>query len=286
MSNSILRYKKIDCDTKFKTIDSRSTSDFSIELPETVSFDRNNCVFYLSDTSIPHSWCSIETDINDKIYFHLAQSGFVQSYIITLSPGNYTSPDIKNEIQTKLKNATDREGNTDLFICSYNSMKNTIEIKTNTANLFYSILTPDDLKTKFDGRFTLSYDITNPHDCNEMLSNLEGSNIFYNSANPFTSGYINLQPFRNIYIHSSALGNMKNVGCRGENTVIKKVPVNADYGMMIIDEVSVYNDYDSCSGRTLKKIDFQLRTSRGDLIPLHGCNWSFSIVFSRQNESS
>ena len=66
MSNSILRYKKIYCDTKFKTTDSRSTSDFSIELPETVSFDRNNCVFYLSDISIPHSWYSIETDINDK----------------------------------------------------------------------------------------------------------------------------------------------------------------------------------------------------------------------------
>ena len=165
-------------------------------------------------------------------------------------------------------------------------MKNTIEIKTNTVNLRYMILKPDDLKTRHDGFFTLSYDITNPHDCNEMLSNLEGKSDVYNSANPFVSGYINLQPFRNIYIHSSALGNMKNVGCRGENTVIKKVPVNADYGMMIIDEISVYNDYDSCSGQTLKKIDFQLRTSRSDLIPLHGCNWSFSIVFSRRNESS
>ena len=43
------------------------------------------------------------TLINDKLYFYLAQSSFVQSYIITLSPGNYTSPDIKNEIQNKLK---------------------------------------------------------------------------------------------------------------------------------------------------------------------------------------
>ena len=111
---------------------------FPVELPETVSFDRNNCVFYLSDISIPRSWYSIETDINDKLYFHIAQSGFIQSYIITLTPGNYTSPDIKNEIQTKLKNATDREGNTDLFICSYNSMKNTIEIKTITCITYLS----------------------------------------------------------------------------------------------------------------------------------------------------
>ena len=140
MSNSILRYKKIYCDTKFKTSDSRSTSNFSIELPETVSLDRNNCVFYLSDISNPHSWYSIETDIN-KIYFHLAQSGFVQSYIITLSPGNYTSPDIKNEIQNKFKKTTDRLGNTDLFICSYNSMKNTIEIKTNCKFTLYDFNT-------------------------------------------------------------------------------------------------------------------------------------------------
>ena len=54
--NSILRYKKVYCDNKFKTPDSISTSDFYIELPETVSFDKNNCVFYLSDIGIPHSW--------------------------------------------------------------------------------------------------------------------------------------------------------------------------------------------------------------------------------------
>ena len=71
---------------------------------------------------------------------------------------------------------------------------------------------------------------------------------------PFSKNTVYLFSKELVVRHSisSALGNMKNVGCRSENTVIKKVPVNADYGMMIIDEISVYNDYDSCSGQTLK----------------------------------
>jgi hypothetical protein len=52
---STLRFKKIYCDTKFKTSDSRSTSDFSIELPETMHFE-NNSVFYIDDAAIPHAW--------------------------------------------------------------------------------------------------------------------------------------------------------------------------------------------------------------------------------------
>ena len=64
-------------------------------------------------------------------------------------------------------------------------------------------------------------------------------------------------------------------------TVIKKIPVTADYNSFIFDGTVLYNDYNSCSGQTLKKLDFQLRTAKSDIIPLHGENVSFAILFSR-----
>lgn len=64
-------------------------------------------------------------------------------------------------------------------------------------------------------------------------------------------------------------------------TIVKKVPVSADYNHMIFDQCVLINDYNDCGGNTVKTLYFQLRSSRGDLIPLNGCNWSFSIVFSR-----
>jgi len=93
-----------------------------------------------------------------------------------------------------------------------------------------------------------------------------------------------MQPIRNLCLHSSALGNLNNVGPRGENTIIKKIAVTADYKQMIFNDITVYNDYSSCANQTSKNIDFQLKTSRGDVVPLHGCNMSFSIIFSRGNQ--
>ena len=49
--SSSLKFKKVYIDTKFMTADSNSTSDFNIELPETMYFDNNSSVFYIDDVS-------------------------------------------------------------------------------------------------------------------------------------------------------------------------------------------------------------------------------------------
>jgi hypothetical protein len=97
------------------------------------------------------------------------------------------------------------------------------------------------------------------------------------------SGSLYLQPFNNIYIHATNLGNYNSIGCQNERSIVKKVPVSADRGMQIFDNCVLMNDYNDCSGQTIKTLYFQLKSSRGDTIPLNGCNWSFSIVFSRNN---
>ena len=63
--------------------------------------------------------------------------------------------------------------------------------------------------------------------------------------------------------------------------LFKKIPVTCDYGLMIHDQVLVFNEYDECSHQTIKMIDFQLKTSNGTVIPLHGVAVNFSIIFSR-----
>jgi hypothetical protein len=82
-------------------------------------------------------------------------------------------------------------------------------------------------------------------------------------------------------MHSSALGNLSNIGPDGSQTVIKKIPVTSSFNNYIFDQTVMFNDYNSCSGQTLKKLDFQFKTARGEIIPLSGLNVSFSIVFSR-----
>ena len=63
---SSLQYKKIYIDSKFRTSDSKSSSNFKRELPETLPFHENT-VFYLDDICIPHSWDTVIDNINNKV---------------------------------------------------------------------------------------------------------------------------------------------------------------------------------------------------------------------------
>jgi hypothetical protein len=47
---------------------SNSTSDFTIDLQNTVQLPENSS-FYISEIHIPTSWYTVETDYNDKLYF-------------------------------------------------------------------------------------------------------------------------------------------------------------------------------------------------------------------------
>ena len=148
-------------------------------------------------------------------------------------------------------------------------------------------MTPTDLKDKFEGLFTINYDTNNPRDCNEILSNFDGNSREYGLNTPFISGYLNMQPIRNIYMHSS-LGSFQTVAIRSngyDNTIIKHIPVNSNFNEMIYCDTVVVNDWLDCSGQTLKRLDFRIMTSRGDVIPLHGVNMSFSLVFAKADSN-
>jgi hypothetical protein len=170
---------------------------------------------------------------------------------------------------------------TNLFNVFYGSKNNQITIAIQYPGYHFYILTPSDLKTGFNNNFSITYDKSLPNDLNEVLSNLEGTNIPYDYNSSFKSGFLNFQPINNIYLHSTNLGNFNSISCDGSQTVIKKIPVTADYGIMIHDQTVLFNDYNDCSYQNLRMLEFQLKTGRGDIIPLHGVNVNFSIVFTK-----
>ena len=280
-----VKYKKIYIDTRYKTSDSKSTSDFKINLPESISFESNTC-FYIDDITIPHSWTSIE-DFNNKLYLYVSEDGDPDdkySFIITISNGNYTGADFAIELQNKIRTATNSI-NTNMFSVSYNIRNNYLTISTGFSGYSYKILTPKDLTTGLNNTFISLYDKTNPNDINEVLSNLEGNSAFYSVASPYISGFLNFQPINNMYLHSGSIGTYNSLSANGDQTVIKKIPVTQDYGVAIHDQCVLFNDFNNCSNQSIRLLEFQLKTARGDLIPLHGCNINFSLIFTRADTS-
>jgi hypothetical protein len=278
----MLPLKKNYIDTRFKTSDSTSNSNFKIDLPSTVYWP-DNTVFFIDDVAIPHIWHTIEENVNDKLYVFIKNKTYpaedirnVQT-IITIPYGNYSGADLATQLQTSLGT---------LLVVNYDARRNNIIITTAFNDQEFKILTDNDLLTKLDEIFLLAYDVNNPQTINEILRNAEGNSIYYNSTNPYVSGSLDLQPIRNIYMHSPNLTSFKTVGPLGENTIIKKIPVTSDYNTVIFDQVMTSNDYIDCSRQTWRRLEFQLKDSKGSTINLHGSHMSFSIIMSRMNSNS
>ena len=278
----MLPLKKLYVDSKFKTPDSNSNAKFKIELPDSLTLP-NNTVFYIDDVCIPHSWYTIESGINDKLFMRFAdfptQDSNFTDHIITLESKSYTGPDLVTEIQVKLNSLYPS-----IFTVAFNAAKHTLSIATSSSTKMFKMLTYNDIISKVSNTWKgPSYDVKNSNDITDILKLTEGFAMWNDTTNPFISGPLALQPIRNIYISSPNLGNFNTLGPRGESSIIKKVPVTADYNQMIFDQVMAGNDFLDCSRQTLKTIEFHFKDVNGNLIPFHGSNVSFSIIFDQLN---
>ena len=65
----MLPIKKIYIDTRFRSSDSASHSDFNIDLPTTFLMPEDTG-FYIDDVCIPHAWYTINASVNDRVFFY------------------------------------------------------------------------------------------------------------------------------------------------------------------------------------------------------------------------
>ena len=70
----MLPIKKMYIDTRFKSADSRSHSDFQIVFPTTLLLP-DDTGFYIDDVCIPHAWYTINANVNDQVHFYYGDDG-------------------------------------------------------------------------------------------------------------------------------------------------------------------------------------------------------------------
>ena len=94
---------------------------------------------------------------------------------------------------------------------------------------------------------------------------------------PYENGSIDLFSVHNIYVHCPNLGHFNSIGVRGENTIIKTIPVSSSIGYLIIDSIVAPRDKMDVSRQLIKTIQFSFKNVYG--INLHGAHCSFSLIF-------
>lgn len=280
----LLPVKKIYVDSTFRTDDSPSASNFKFPLPFSITLPKE-CIFLIDDVCVPHAWYTIEQSYNDQLYIYLSYSlpstGSPVSEVLTLIPGNYSGPTFATMLQGVLDSSFPAT-----FTVTYYITTNYIRIAAKSTVPFganYRILTDKDLTTKLNGLFTADFNQNNVASVNDVLGNFGVSsthNIFF----AYTSGFLNMSPINNLYLSSPNLGTFTTLSPTGSMNIIKKIPVSADWGYTIIDRVVSQHDYLECGGQNLRTLEFNLRDGKGNYVPMHGENISFSIVFGVQTE--
>ena len=264
------RISKVFIDSRFRTADSRSPTDFKFDLKESIDLP-DNCFAYVDDIIVPYTWYSIES-YNNKLYIQQNNNGSLNNHILTLTSQNNTGASLASDLQTQFNGAY----GTNNFTVSFNTNKGTISIVTND-NTSFKIFTYNELQT-------------NPPNANWNISdnsyNLELANDTLRLSTPmafthsYESGFVDLIYDHSLYLRSPNLSNFQYLGARGESDMLRRIPVSASYGYLIIDSIVTFGiEGINVSRLTLKTLEFKLTNSYSRVIDLHGGEISFSIVF-------
>ena len=95
-----LEVKKVYVDTRFKTDDSKSDTDFTVQLPKTFNVP-DDVVCYIDDITVPVSWATVSAR-NDTFYFSIKFEATTRFFAIVLDEKNYNAISFSTELQTKL----------------------------------------------------------------------------------------------------------------------------------------------------------------------------------------
>ena len=194
----------------------------------------------------------------------------------------YFSEQLTFDIHAGLNSNTEDLNTGGIFNYAYSSPTRTVEFSIKDGlNYKIKIPTDDELSNYVGNTWNTTqanYDSNNPLSINYLLSNYVPSN----PLTVWTSSYLNLVPFRYVFISSPSLSDYKySAPTSYSSSIIKKVLVNSQLGGIINDPgSSLSEDYIDVSNRTLKRLDFKITDERGVVMNLYNIPCQFALLLS------
>ena len=169
-----------------------------------------------------------------------------------------------------------------IFVYIYSSATRTVAFKVKDG-LPYTIKIPTDeeLSNYVNGVWDTgqsNYDNRNPVSINYLLSNF----VATSPIATWTSSYLNLVPFRYIFITSNALSDYHYSAPNSySSSIIKKVLVTEQLGGIINDNQAPHHeDFIDIGGRNLKRLDFKITDEKGTVMNLYDIPVQFALLIA------
>ena len=277
-----LTTRKIYIDTRYKRDLYGSNTNFEINLPQTVECPEN-CVMYVDEIVLPNTIATVQTGVNDKLYFGLFYNTTVKYRNITLAEQNYTIQTLTSQIKSLMNsqiNTAEAE-----FNVTYNVDKLIISINvldkrsTQPDIMRWQIFSDDNLKA---GYYNL-VPISNPTTCNELIqNNVVSTTAFWHDPVEIVSYNVDLHTTRNLYLLGD-IGEYRTITnfSWSSGSVLKKIMMHVPYNDTLCSNVVMPYDCNHIGNQSFNRIRFRLVNSKG-LEPNLKNNWSFSLIFAIQ----
>ena len=142
----MLEVKKIYIDARFKSIDSKSDSDFTIELGRSINIP-DDTIAYITEIVLPVSWTTID-ERNNKLYYTISYyvNGSIEKsyWILPVDFKNYNGTTLAEEMMEKMNDGLYLDMKYKFkFNVEYNYVEN--QLKIEIINLRTISQTPEDV---------------------------------------------------------------------------------------------------------------------------------------------
>ena len=282
MSNKLV-YKKVLVDSAFRLPQSRSSSDFIIELDENFEVP-DGTRMHITEISIPATFKTTEVGFFEYLYVMVYDNSdvFVKNFRIYLGNKIYFAEQLAFDIHAGLNSNTNDLNTGGIFNYAYSSATRTVEFSIKDG-LNYKVKIPTDVElSNYVGGVwnttQANYDSSKPLSINYLLSN------YVESAplTTWTSSYLNLVPFRAVYINSPELADHHLMSpSTYSSSIIRKVVVNSQLGGIINDiSAPLSEDYIAVGGKNLKRMTFRITDDKSNTLNLYNIPCQFSLIFS------
>ena len=277
----MLKFKKVYIDSSYKV--SGTPSDFTIDLPETVQLE-DNMLCQIHEVSIPHSWYSINSTNNNIYWRHqVIPPGVIAGITyrkVTIPEGNYTAVDLAQTIQIAINLLVDTGDRPNTYSLSYNTSTNKFTISSNYATAIFVLLTDGEV-APLAGSFSDPVDINNLSSMNRVIGNTTPATDAYTNVAPYTSNFVDLVPFKSLYLHCNEISNYNQLTVAGNSSIVKKINVTVPYLGVINDNELSSVDYIDVSGNMLRRLNFRLTNNLNQVVNLNNVDISFTLTFFR-----
>jgi len=279
-------YKKIFIDSNYRLPQSESSADFTIELNENMECPEGTRL-HITDISIPAAWKSTEVNFYKYIYVLIFDNSdaFVKSFRVYLGNKIYYSEQLAFDIHAGMNSNTEDLNSGGIFNYAYDSATRTVEFSIKDGlNYKLKIPTNGELANYVNNSWNTTqanYDSSNPLSINYLLSNYVPSS----PLTVWTSSYLNLVPFRYIFISSPELSDYRySAPNTFSSSIIKKVLVSSQLGGIINDAgSSLSEDFTDIGNKNLKRLSFKITDERGTVMNLYGIPVQFALLLSHPN---